>query len=553
MNQVTTGRLFLLFIQRLAVLEGVLATLMNKYIMQSFLSFFPQVSEDSPKDRDTADADRTADDWFDLCEPEPISDEPESASTFADSFLDGDRLERLMEIDDVDEIWYESKTHVRFVSEPPRTFESKSHVQLVSEPPRSEPSLAAPNKPLPALPVAPQSTAQRQAAMPFQPRNLSMFDSVFRKRSLSWHQANGYMAPPKLAPITWETSVDDEVCIEGRGPFWEGKGINSNIQGYKNSQAESAALLDPPAIKERSAAWEAELKLFSKSHETRHADDEITLLEKKLKWAEAEAEMYRDHVKNADLDVKDMEEQLQQEHTDLLACRERIARLEKKVKRVEAEADMYYDQVITADQDLKHMKEQLQQEHIDLSACRERIEYFEIVQGQWKKDHAELMEARVDMKQLKRDLWVSNERIANFEERSQQRKKDYAELKEFRQHIQDLEEENRELRTCHDRIAIIEDLQDEWKKDCAELSVSRERIADFEKRQEQWVQDHAELEKAREYIKELEAKATGSKCLEKRKFQLEIPPRTARSKFNDKDYARRRGSYDEFWAIQQPR
>jgi hypothetical protein len=159
-----------------------------------------------------------------------------------------------------------------------------------------------------------------------------------RLRSLSWYEILGYESELIPGPITWEESAEDDVCIEGTGPFWSEKEVR--IEGY--SDGRRVSLFTTIDREERSVVWETELKVFQKAHELERAKKEV-------------------------------------------------ARLKERIKDLQGAGRIYRDKLTMATQDIEYVKEQWRRDKSDLMAARGNIEWLEM---QWGKDHAELLIAR---------------------------------------------------------------------------------------------------------------------------------------------------------------
>ncbi|KAL4972361.1 hypothetical protein BDW66DRAFT_144358 [Aspergillus desertorum] len=154
-----------------------------------------------------------------------------------------------------------------------------------------------------------------------------------RPRSLSWYEILDYRSEPVLGPITWQESVEDEVCIEGIGPFWSG--ANASIEGYIDGRR--ASLLTSFDRKERSVAWEAELKLFRQAHELERAMKEVAGLKERIRDLQAVGKMYRDDLIMATQDIEYLEEQRKRDNTEYLAARGCMEELEMRWEKDHAE------------------------------------------------------------------------------------------------------------------------------------------------------------------------------------------------------------------------
>ncbi|KAL5046624.1 hypothetical protein BDW71DRAFT_181530 [Aspergillus fruticulosus] len=152
-------------------------------------------------------------------------------------------------------------------------------------------------------------------------------------RSLSWYEVLGYKSEPVPGSMSWEESVEDEVCIEGTGPFWSAKDVS--IEGYTDGRR--ACFLTSSERRERSVTWETELKVFRQAHELERAKTEVAGLKERIKGLQAAGKMYRDGLIMATQDIEDLEEQWRRDNAELVAAQGYISELEMQWEKDHAE------------------------------------------------------------------------------------------------------------------------------------------------------------------------------------------------------------------------
>ncbi|KAL4744937.1 hypothetical protein BDW72DRAFT_69933 [Aspergillus terricola var. indicus] len=328
------GQTFCQFVKHMDAMQHTLAQLNKKFLLPS-PTFTPQDREEQgPTNQALTAVDHTADGQYDPAGNEnipagPVEFTPSSVHDKTQGHEGRDRLAYLFAGDEVEDSWYPATIRGRAISYP----------QPLTGP---EPMTGmAPSRPLP-LPTSPgvQSFSavvkaeQTKTTVQDKPKGRSHSAPITRRpRSLSWYEILGYESEPVPGPITWEESAEDDVCIEGTGPFWSGKEVS--IEGYTDGRC--ASLFTSTGRRERCVIWETELKVFQQAHELEQAKREVARLKERIKDLQAAGRIYRDELIMATQDIEYVEEQWRRDKSDLVAARGYIERLETRWGKDHAE------------------------------------------------------------------------------------------------------------------------------------------------------------------------------------------------------------------------
>ncbi|KAL6238404.1 hypothetical protein BDW75DRAFT_237501 [Aspergillus navahoensis] len=351
-----------------------------------------------PRIRALTDAERTEDDWFNPAGGEhiPAGSIRSTATPVHDEargYEESEQLARLFA--GVDNSWYPATKNVRENSQPRSKPQPLPESQYMTG--------VAPYKPLPLLPaMTPQPLSQTSPAAVKtkitrtttqgkpQSRSLSS-PGTRRPRSLFWYEVLGYRSKPVPGPITWEESVEDEVCIEGTGPFWSAKDVS--IEGYADGRC--VASLTSFESRERSVTWETELKVFRQAHELERAKNEVARLKERIKDLQAAGKMYRDDLIMATQHIGDLEKQWRRDNAELLAARGYIEGLEIRGENAHAELLAAWEYI-----------NELEQTEVQCECSRKRKWEAE-VPGLTKK--AKANEEDCTRRELFDDFWAAQE------------------------------------------------------------------------------------------------------------------------------------------------
>ncbi|KAL4735672.1 hypothetical protein BDV11DRAFT_211826 [Aspergillus similis] len=331
------GQTFCRFVKHADALQHTLAQLNKKFLLPS-PTFSPQNPEEQePTDRALTVVEHTADRWYgpagnELIPAGPMRSTSSSVHDQTQGHEGGKRPACLSAEDGVADFWYPATERGRAISYPP-----PEPQPLTGSGPMTRMATYRPHP----LPTSPQAQTPPAAVKAEQTRTTvqDIFEGrshsahiIRRPRSLSWYEILGYESEPMPGPITWEESVEDDVCIEGTGPFWSGTGVS--IEGYTDTRC--ASLFTYIDGRERSVVWEIELKVFQQAHELERAKNEIARLKERIKDLQDAGRMYRDKLIMATQDVEYVEGQCR-DKSDLLAAQGYIERLEMQWGKDHAE------------------------------------------------------------------------------------------------------------------------------------------------------------------------------------------------------------------------
>ncbi|KAL3433972.1 hypothetical protein BDV09DRAFT_170985 [Aspergillus tetrazonus] len=341
MHRAAMAQTFCQFVNHVDALQHTIAQLNKQFLPPS-----PTFTHQTPEEQELTDqaltiVEHTADGQYDATGNEHIPTGPNPSCSLDhdgnQDHEDGERLACLYAEYGVEDSWYPATNRVRTISYPPPEPQPLTGPEPTTGMALYRP-LPLPTSPRAQTPPAAVKAERSKATVQDKPKGRSHSAPIMRLRSLSWYEILGYESEPIPGPITWEESAEEDVCIEGTGPFWSEKEVG--IEGYIDSRC--ASLFTSIDREQRSVVWETELKVFQQAHELERAKKEV-------------------------------------------------ARLRERIKDLQVSGRIYKDKLTLATQDIEEVKEQWRRDKSDLMDARECIKWLEM---QWGKDHAELLIAR---------------------------------------------------------------------------------------------------------------------------------------------------------------
>ncbi|KAL4816738.1 hypothetical protein BDW67DRAFT_161435 [Aspergillus spinulosporus] len=330
MHRPAMGQTLCQIVKHVDALQHTLAQLNKQFLLPAPISSREDLEGQEPIDRALTVIEHTADGEDDPAENKhspagPIEFTSSSIHNEAQDYEDRERIACFLVKYGVEGSWYPATIHGRAISYPQPLAGPEPMTGMT--PYRSLPLPPSPQaQTLPAEFKAEQSKATVQDESKGRSHSAPI---TGRLRSLSWYEILGYESEPVPGPITWEESAEDDVCIEGTGPFWSGKYVS--IEGYTDGRR--ASLITSIDRRERSAVWETELRVFQQTHELERARKEVTQLKERIKDLQAAGRMYRDKLTMSIQDIEYVKEQWRRDKDDFLAARGYIERLEMQWRK----------------------------------------------------------------------------------------------------------------------------------------------------------------------------------------------------------------------------
>ncbi|CBF82014.1 predicted protein [Aspergillus nidulans FGSC A4] len=323
------------FVNHVDALQHTIAQLNKQFLPPS-----PTFTHHSPEDQESTDqalavVKHTADGQYDPAGNEHIPTGPNRSSSLNhdgnQDHEDGERLACLYAEYGVDNSWHLPTNRVRTISYPlpePQPLngpEPTTGMALY----RSLPLPTSPRAQTPAAVKAEQSKATVQG----KPKGRSHSVPIMSLRSLYWYEMLDYESEPNPGSITWEESAEEDVCIEGTGPFWSEKEVG--IEGYIDGRC--ASIVSSIDREQRSMVWETELRIFQQAHELERAKKEVARLKERIKDLQVAGRIYRDKLTMATQGIEEVKEQWRRDKSDLMDARECITWLEMQWGKDHAE------------------------------------------------------------------------------------------------------------------------------------------------------------------------------------------------------------------------